>query len=147
MMRIALVDPGGPLVLAAGEFSVRDGAPLAFAGPRERWTVPEGSAPMGSLFGSEPGNPVETYTILTTAANETVAPVHGRMPIILPCGAYGVWLAGDDIPLAPCPADDLIAYPVSTLVNSSANDDLRCVKPISLARSPATVPDLADRSG
>ena len=117
-----------------------------FAGLWERWTGPEGPAPTGSLFGPEQSRPVETFTILTTAANETVARVHGRMPVILPADAYGPWLAGGDIPSGPGPADELTAHPVSTLVNSPANDDPRCVEPVSLARSPAPVPGLADRA-
>ena len=113
-------------------FGLRNGSPFAFAGLWERWTAPEDQAPARSLFGPEPGGPVETFTILTTAANETVAPVHGRMPVILPPDAYGSWLAGEDIPLGPCPADDMHAHPVSTLVNRPASDDPRCVEPVSL---------------
>ena len=69
------------------------------------------------------------------------------MPVILPPGAYRPWPAGEDIPLGPYPADEMHAHPVSTLVNRPANDDPRCVEPISLAGSPETVSDLADRSG
>ena len=89
-------------------------------------------APAGSLFGPEPGGPVETFTILTTAANETVAAVHGRMPVILPPDSWDPWLAGADIALGPCPADGMQAHPVSTLVNRPANNDPRCVEPVSL---------------
>ncbi len=113
-------------------FGLRDGSPFAFAGLWERWTAPEGPAPTGSLFGPEPGDPVETFTILTATATETVAAIHDRMPLILPPDAYGPWLAGEDIPLAPYPADDMHAYPVSTLVNRPANDDPRCIEPVSL---------------
>lgn len=111
-------------------FGLRDGSSFAFAGLWERWSAPEGPAPAGSLFGPEPGKPVETFTILTTAANETVAPVHGRMPVILPSDAWGPWLAGEDMPLGPYPADEMHAHPVSTLVNKPANDDPRCVEPV-----------------
>ena len=113
-------------------FGLRDGAPFAFAGLWERWTVPQGAALAGSLAERSPGDAVETCTILTTTANETVAPVHGRMPVIMPPDAYGPWLAGEDVPLAPYPADDMAAHPVSTLVNRPANDDPRCVEPVSL---------------
>ena len=112
-------------------FGLRDGVPFAFAGLWERWTVPQGAALTGSLAERSPGDAVETCTILTTAANETVAPVHGRMPVILPPDAYGPWLAGEDVPLAPYPTDDMTAHPVSTLVNRPANDDPRCVEPVS----------------
>ena len=114
-------------------FGLRNGAPFAFAGLYERWTVPASAALTGSLAERNPGDVVETCTILTTTANETVAPVHGRMPVILPPDAYGPWLAGQDVPLAPYPAGDMTAHPVSTLVNRPNNDDPRCVEPVSLA--------------
>ena len=113
-------------------FGLRDGAPFAFAGLWERWTVPAGAALTGSLAERSPGAAVETCTILTTAANGTVAPVHARMPVILPRDAYGPWLAGEDVALAPYPADDMTAHPVSTLVNRTANGDPRCVEPVAL---------------
>ena len=113
-------------------FGLRDGAPIAFAGLWERWTVPDGAALTGSLAERSPGDTVETCTILTTAANEAVAPVHGRMPVILPPDAWDAWLAGEDVPLAPYPADAMTVHPVSTHVNRPANDDPRCVEPVAL---------------
>ena len=113
-------------------FGLRNGELLVFAGLWERWTVPEGAALTGSLAERGPGDAVETCTILTTAANETVVPLHGRMPIILPRDAWDAWLSGEDVPLTPYPADDMTAWPVSTHVNRPANDDPRCVEPISL---------------
>ncbi|MDE0377613.1 MAG: SOS response-associated peptidase [Rhodospirillales bacterium] len=113
-------------------FGLPDDAPFAFAGLWEQWRIPEGAALTGSLAERNPGDTVETCTILTTAANDTVAPVHGRMPVILPPDAWGPWLAGEDVPLAPYPADAMTAHPVSTLVNRAANEDPRCVEPITL---------------
>lgn len=58
------------------------GQPLfAFAGLWERWKPPA-------------GEPVETFTIVTTDANEQVARIHDRMPVILPMDALDTWLAG-----------------------------------------------------
>ncbi len=111
-------------------FGLRNGAPFAFAGLWERWTVPAGVPLTGSLAERRPGDAVETCTILTAAANATVAPVHGRMPVILPPDSYSPWLSGDDVPLAPYPAAEMTAHPVSTLVNRPANDDPRCVEAI-----------------
>ena len=113
-------------------FGLRDGAPMVFAGLWERWTVPEGVALTGSLAERSPGDAVETCTILTTTASQTVAPVHGRMPVILPPDAWDAWLSGDEVPLGPYPADAMTAHPVSTHVNRPANDDPRCVEPNSL---------------
>ena len=113
-------------------FGLGDGAPFAFAGLWEQWRIPEGAALTRSLAERNPGDAVETCTILTTAANETVAPVHGRMPVILPPETWDAWLAGEDVPLAPYPADAMTAHPVSTLVNRAANEDPRCVEPVTL---------------
>ena len=111
-------------------FQPADGGAFAFAGLWERWTVRKGAPLPASMAELGPGDAVETCTILTTAANETVAPVHGRMPVILPWEAHGPWLAGEDVPLAPYPADAMTAHPVSTHVNRPANDDPRCVEPV-----------------
>jgi putative SOS response-associated peptidase YedK len=53
---------------------------IAFAGLWERWRPREGA-------------PVETFTIVTTDANAQVAPIHDRMPVILPPAAIDTWLA------------------------------------------------------
>jgi putative SOS response-associated peptidase YedK len=52
---------------------------FAFAGLWERWKPPG-------------GEPVETFTIVTTDANEAVARIHDRMPVILPMDAIDTWL-------------------------------------------------------
>ena len=98
---------------------MRDREPFAFAGLWERWSAPGG--------GSET---LETFTILTTAANEIVAPIHYRMPVILAPEAFGSWLAGADVALGPCPPETMTAWPVSTFVNRPANDDPRCIAPV-----------------
>lgn len=54
---------------------------LAFAGLWERWKAPG-------------GEPVETFTIITTDANEQVAKIHDRMPVILPMESIDAWLKG-----------------------------------------------------
>jgi putative SOS response-associated peptidase YedK len=56
---------------------------FAFAGLWESWRPREAS---------EEGGPVETFTILTTQANETVAAIHDRMPVILPAESVQAWL-------------------------------------------------------
>ncbi len=52
---------------------------FAFAGLWERWKPVE-------------GDPVETFTIVTTDANEAIARIHDRMPVILPMDAIDTWL-------------------------------------------------------
>ena len=111
---------------------MNDGALFAFAGLWEHWTVREGTALTGSLAELEPGEVIETCTILTTVANEAVAPVHDRMPVILPSEAVDPWLAGETVPLGPYPAEAMTVHPVSTLVNKPANDDPCCVEPVAV---------------
>ena len=114
-------------------FELKGGAPFAFAGLWESWTVRAGLALGGALAELAPGDTLETCTILTTQANATVAPVHHRMPAILPHEAFDPWLAGEAVPLGPYPAEAMTAHPVSTLVNKPANDDPRCVEVIDAA--------------
>ena len=112
-----------------------DGEPLAFAGLWEVWRGPSSVAgvrvpvPAGAGATSEdPEVRVRSCTIITTSANETMAPVHDRMPVILPPSAWASWLDPDqnDIDLlgkllVPAPAALLTMYPVSTEVNSVRN--------------------------
>lgn len=99
-----------------------DDKPFAFAGLWERWTDPE-------------GRPLETCTILTTDANDLLRPLHIRMPVIVEPADYAAWLdpARTDPEqfrptFASLTADQLTLTPVSTIVNSPANDDPRCIE-------------------
>ena len=105
----------------------RDGRPFAFAGLWETWTPK--NAPAGE------GLTLESCTIVTTAANTTLAPLHDRMPVILAETDYATWLdpaiqdpAAVTPLIGPCGDDELVAEPVSTHVNRVANDDPRCVQ-------------------
>jgi putative SOS response-associated peptidase YedK len=96
----------------------RSGGVLAFAGLWESWR-PRGSD----------GERVVSATIVTTAANATVTPVHDRMPVCLPAGVWDDWLdpANDDLLaltslLAPAPEDLLEVRPVGPAVGNVAND-------------------------
>jgi mannose-6-phosphate isomerase-like protein (cupin superfamily) len=75
--------------------------------------------------------------LLTTGANELLAPIHDRMPVILPTSAYDTWLDPNihdpkrlQPVLVPFPADEMEAYPVSRLVNDPENDVPACIQPI-----------------
>ena len=113
----------------------RDGGMMAFAALWERWVVRDGVALPRSLAELEPGDSVETCTILTTAANETLAPVHHRMPVILPPESVDPWLEGQTVPLDPYPAAEMTAQAVTTWVNKASNDDPRCVEPLTTSRT------------
>jgi putative SOS response-associated peptidase YedK len=78
---------------------------------------------------------VESFSILTTEANELVAPIHDRMPVVVDENDYGYWLDPDAETerlkqmLGPFPSDRMEAYPVSTKVNNPQNDTPDCVQP------------------
>jgi putative SOS response-associated peptidase YedK len=101
---------------------LKSGAAFAFAGLWEHWQSSDGSE-------------VRSATIITTDPNELMASLHNRMPVILPSNTYAQWL--DPAPqspnrlqnlLLPYPADEMEAYPVSTLVNSPGNDVAECIQ-------------------
>jgi putative SOS response-associated peptidase YedK len=93
----------------------------------ERWPGPKGGPPLPQ--------PLETVTIVTTAASGRVADLHERMPVMLEPEQWALWLDPD----APLPmVEDLLrplsdpaleAIPVSTRVNDVRNDDETCVAP------------------
>ena len=102
-------------------FEAADGSVLGLAGLWEVWR-PE----------DEPdAEPLRTCTIVTTTANATMAPIHNRMPVVLPPEAWAGWLdravarAADVVGLlVPAPEDQLVRRAVSPRVNSVKNDDV-----------------------
>jgi len=99
---------------------------LAFAGLWEKWES------------AEDEDSLETFTILTTAANALIAPIHGRMPLILDPEDYDLWLDPNLhdpeqlLPLyRPYPADQLTAYKVPNLVNNPRFDAPSCIVHVS----------------
>lgn len=79
----------------------------------------------------------ESCTIITTEANELVAPIHDRMPVILFPGDHEFWLdptAWDakrlKKMLRPHPAGPMRVYTVGMMVNNPANDSLACILPV-----------------
>jgi putative SOS response-associated peptidase YedK len=83
----------------------------------------------------ETWNGSDTCAILTTTANSLLAPLHGRMPVILDADNYAQWLDPTATPdrlqclLLPYPSEKMICHPVSTRVNSGSIDDPSCVEP------------------
>ena len=64
-----------------------------------------------------------------------MAPIHNRMPVILPADVYDLWLDPAERTdlhglLVPYSAQEMIAHPVSTLVNNPRNDSSDCLKPV-----------------
>lgn len=94
-----------------------DGSLLAFAGLWDCWKD------------KATQQPLETFTILTTEANELTASIHTRMPVILEPREYERWLAPGDparLPvdlLRPRPAEEMTAWKVGAAVGNVRNND------------------------
>ena len=103
---------------------LRNGSPMVFAGLWESWSGPDGAS-------------VESCTILTTAANALIEPLHIRMPVILQPGDFATWLEpnpGDPEKLKqlcrPYPAGGMERWTVSTRANSPKYDAPDLIEPV-----------------
>ncbi len=95
---------------------LKDEPVFALAGLYDAWLDPQ-------------GEPLDTYTILTTSANSFMESLHHRMPVILSQETEDVWL-DPMTPLAtlislmaPFEPEKMAAHPVSLRVNNVRNDD------------------------
>lgn len=111
-----------------------DGEPYAFAGLWEEWkgTLPGAGGAGGGGDGEAAGEAeevtVRSTTIITGPANEAMAPLHDRMPVILPPSAWGAWLDPEQHDaaalgklLVPAPSSLITFHPVSVEVNNVRN--------------------------
>jgi hypothetical protein len=80
---------------------------------------------------------IDSATIITTDANEMMEGIHDRMPVILSPENYDLWLEPDFHGqgkllemLRPYPAEEMTAYPVSTVVNNPRNETEKCVEAV-----------------
>jgi putative SOS response-associated peptidase YedK len=119
----------------------RDGQPLAFAGLWAAWKVPDGL----DVAGASDDGWLRSCVIVTTEPNTLLAPIHDRMPVVLPEAAWERWLDPDEhdtdalrVLLVPAPDDDLELWPVSPLVNRTDNKGPELVQPV--ASAPETGP-------
>jgi putative SOS response-associated peptidase YedK len=128
------------LVLSSGfyEWQSRNGGPKQ---PYRIYREDDPAFAMAGLWEVWEGDEetIPCVTILTTEPNETVAPIHDRMPVVLPRDEEDDWLAaGPDERRALClpsPDDDLDAYEISTRVNDPGNDDPRVIEPLESQQS------------
>lgn len=100
-----------------------DGGVFAFAGIWERREAADGV--------------IESCSIIVTAANDAIRPVHDRMPVIIAPRDYEAWLdpALRDPGrlqhyLRAWPAGELEVYPVSSRVNRPVNNDAHCIEAV-----------------
>lgn len=105
-----------------------DGEPFAFAGLWEIWRGPDGE-----------DDPFPSVTIITGAANEKMAAIHDRMPIVLPPAAWDTWLDREvtDLDrlaayLVPAPSELITLHPVGTEVNNVRNGGPHLTDPVEL---------------
>ncbi len=103
-------------------FQMQDEAPFAFAGIWDEWQGEETA--------------IASCAIITTTANELLASIHDRMPVILRPGSHEGWLNDEFNPtklgklLAPFPADEMTSHAVSYDVNHTRLDDEHLVLPV-----------------
>jgi putative SOS response-associated peptidase YedK len=112
--------------LAGGDDSAEHAPVFGFAGIWEHWSD------------EQTGEVIESFAILTTDANDTLADLHDRMPVILPTEHYDFWLdpnnedrdALKELARTQYSGEEIEFYPVSTRVNKPQNDDQGVLEPI-----------------
>jgi len=120
----------GPKTKQPYAIALTSGEPIAFAGLWESWREAGGAA-------------LETFTILTTAANERLASIHDRMPVIIERKDYDRWLDADEKAappadlLHPYAANQVRAWPVSDRVGNIRNNDASLLDPVGTPDEPA----------
>ncbi len=103
---------------------LKSGKPMAFAGLFNTWTSPDSEE-------------ICTCTIIVTDANEILASIHERMPVIISEKDFSLWLDPAVrekeliLPLLkPYAAEELEIYPVTSRVNSAKYDNPENIKPV-----------------
>jgi putative SOS response-associated peptidase YedK len=122
------VDPAGKGPKQPFVIRRPDQRPFAFAGIHERWRSRDG------------GRSIESFAIVTTAANHRLASIHPRVPVVLPPEAHDHWLdasADDRSLLRPCPDDWLSAVMIGPRINRPAHDDPSVLEPVDKPVAPA----------
>lgn len=99
-----------------------DQQPFAFAGLWEQW--------------QHDTETIYSCTIITTAANELIQPIHDRMPVIITPENYHDWLnksahSDDAYDLLDKQSyNNMMTMAVGDWVNNPKHDDERCIQPI-----------------
>ncbi|ARQ00362.1 SOS response-associated peptidase [Pseudorhodoplanes sinuspersici] len=108
---------------------MKGGAPFVFAGLWETWVGPNGEE-------------LDTAAMITTDANAVLAPIHHRMPVILPPDKFEMWLDCANVSpaaaaalLVPAPAAAMEAFEISPAVNRVANDGPEIQQPYTAPQS------------
>lgn len=103
---------------------LQSGKVFAFAGLWEDWHAPDGSE-------------ILSCTIITSPPNALMEEIHNRMPVILPEESIPLWLDPGEPNLhelqellKPYTEQEMEAFPVSTAVNSPANESPELILPV-----------------
>jgi putative SOS response-associated peptidase YedK len=122
-----------------------DGRPLAMAGLYELWRD-------RSKGDDDPDRWLWTCTVLTTSAEDDLGRIHDRMPLLVERERQAAWLdpARDDPDelrslLVPAAPGRLMAFPVSTEVNSVRNNGPSLIEPIPALGEPGPGARLRDQ--
>jgi putative SOS response-associated peptidase YedK len=95
--------------------AMKSGEPFALAAIWEGWKRP----------GTNEW--VRTFAVITCAANDLVAQIHDRMPVIIPPIAFDRWISNIEPDprdlLAPFPSEPMTMWPIGARVNKPENDD------------------------
>lgn len=93
-------------------FQMKDQRPFAFAGIWDRWKSED-------VW-------ITSCAIVTTTANELLAKIHHRMPVIIPAELYDQWLIED--PRSPAPKELLSPFPSAEMTSHAVSRDVNDVK-------------------
>jgi putative SOS response-associated peptidase YedK len=117
-------------------FHLKSDLPFMFAGLWDRWKSPDGQT-------------LRTCTIITTAANAVVSPIHDRMPAMLRDADCRRWIKPGELPqedlmqmLAPYPPSEMAAEPVSPAVNNATHEGAELIRKAEKAESKPFQPSL-----
>jgi putative SOS response-associated peptidase YedK len=108
--------------------AMKDSEPFGIGGLWENWKDPNS------------GEWIRTFAVITTDANELVAKIHDRMPLILRAGDYMRWLSDNPDPrdlLRPFPSEPMRIWPISTRVNKPENDEPSLLEAVAVTGSAA----------
>ncbi len=115
--------PSGKGLKQPYHIGFRDRQVFAIAGLWETWRAAPDAAEL------------RTFTLLTTSPNRLMATIHHRMPVILPQESWDCWLDSSidgqsrlEPLLRPCADDEMVARPVSLLVNNARHDAPDCLE-------------------
>ena len=121
---------------------LKSGEPFCFAGLWDRWVKPPAAGKFDTDLDEAPASEtIDSFTIITRAANAAIAPLHDRMPVIMAPCHFVWWLKDADarseshkMALGHPLEEPFKIYPVSDLVNSPKTDDARCIEPAQIDR-------------